>query len=63
MVVPSWAAQWRVTFNASKTVYLIVSNRKNIVYPYLYLNGQVLTRVCWYWATHRQNLVVPSCQN
>ena len=40
-----WAAQWRVTFNASKTVYLIVSNRRNIVYPDLYLNGQVLTRV------------------
>ncbi len=28
----NWAAQWRVTFNASKTVYMIVSNRRNIVY-------------------------------
>ncbi len=41
----NWAAQWRVTFNASKTVYMIVSNRKNIVYPDLYLSGQKLTRV------------------
>ncbi len=40
-----WAAQWRVTFNASKTVYMIISNRKNIVYPSLFLNGQRLTRV------------------
>ncbi len=41
----SWAAQWRVTFNASKTVYMIVSNRRNVVYPDLFLNGQLLTRV------------------
>ncbi len=41
----NWAAQWRVTFNASKTVYMIVTNRKNIVYPSLYLNGVQLTRV------------------
>ncbi len=34
-----WAEQWRVTFNAAKTVYMIVSNRKNPVYPNLYLHG------------------------
>ena len=41
----NWADQWRVTFNAAKTVYMIISNRKNINYPNLYLHGQVLTRV------------------
>ncbi len=40
-----WAAQWRVTFNASKTVYMIVSNRRNVVYPNLKLSGVNLTRV------------------
>ncbi len=40
-----WAAQWRVTFNASKTVYMIVSNRRNVVYPSLELSGVQLTRV------------------
>ncbi len=39
-----WSEQWRVTFNASKTVYMIISNRKNVVYPSLYLHGQVLNR-------------------
>ncbi len=41
-----WAAQWRVNFNATKTVYMIMSNKKNpTVYPDLTLNGQVITRV------------------
>ena len=40
-----WAEQWRVTFNAAKTVYMIISNRKNVNYPSLYLHGQVLNRV------------------
>ena len=41
-----WASQWRVNYNATKTVYMIVSNKKNpVVYPDLYLNGQVLTKV------------------
>ena len=41
-----WAAQWRVDFNASKTVYMIVSDKKTSVnYPDLYLNGQSLTKV------------------
>ncbi len=40
-----WSAQWRVTFNAAKTVYMIISNRKNVVYPSLYLDGQLLNRV------------------
>ncbi len=44
-----WADQWRVTFNAAKTVYMIISNRKNPVYPNLYLHGQILTRV----STHK----------
>ncbi len=29
----NWADQWRVTFNAAKTVYMIISNRKNQIYP------------------------------
>ncbi len=41
----NWAEQWRVTFNASKTVYMVISNRKNPNYPNLYLHGQVLTKV------------------
>ena len=45
-VLSAWASQWRVMYNASKTVYMIVSNKKvPPVYPNLYLNGQVLTRV------------------
>ena len=41
-----WAAQWRVDFNAAKTVYMIVSNKRTPpVYPDLYLNGQILTKV------------------
>ncbi len=40
-----WSEQWRVTFNDSKTVYMIISNRRNVVYPSLYLHGQVLNRV------------------
>ncbi len=45
-VLSNWASQWRVNYNASKTVYMIVSNKKNqIVYPNLYLNGQILTKV------------------
>ena len=33
------------TFNATKTVYMVISNRKNQIYPNLYLHGQVLTKV------------------
>ncbi len=40
-----WSEQWRVTFNAEKTVYMIVTNRVNVVYPNLYLHGRQLTRV------------------
>ena len=41
-----WASQWRVNYNASKTVYMIVSNKRvTPVYPDLFLNGQVLTKV------------------
>ena len=40
-----WAEQWLVTFNAVKTVYMIISNRKNVNYPPLYLHGQVLKDV------------------
>ncbi len=44
----NWAGQWRVNYNATKTVYMIVSNKRNnvhVVYPNLYLNGQILTKV------------------
>ncbi len=40
-----WSKQWRVTFNAAKTVYMIISNRKTTNYPNLYLHGHQLTRV------------------
>ncbi len=41
-----WASQWRVNYNASKTVYMIVSNKKvPVAYPDLFLNGHVLTKV------------------
>ncbi len=41
-----WASQWRVTFNASKTVYMIVSNKSRLPqYPDLYLHGEKLTKV------------------
>ncbi len=41
-----WAAQWRVNYNAAKTVYMIISNKRTPPdYPPLYLNGQVLTKV------------------
>ncbi len=42
----NWALTWRVQFNAAKTVYMIVSNKKQLPnYPDLYLHGQVLRRV------------------
>ncbi len=42
----TWANTWRVQFNATKTVYMIVSNKKQAPnYPNLYLHGQVLHRV------------------
>ena len=42
----TWSAQWRVNFNAVKTVYMIVSTKnRQIAYPDLFLNGQVLTKV------------------
>ncbi len=46
-VLSEWAWQWRVTFNASKTVYMIVSNKPvgSINYPDLYLDGVKLTKV------------------
>ena len=41
-----WASQWRVNYNASKTVYMIISTKTNpVVYPDLYLNGEILTKV------------------
>ncbi len=41
-----WASQWRVNYNPSKTVYMVVTNKKVlVVYPDLYLNGHVLTKV------------------
>ena len=41
-----WAQQWRVTFNASKTEYMIFSN-KNVTpkYPELYLGNSVIKQV------------------
>ena len=42
----NWANQWRVTFNASKTVYMIISNKSKVPrYPDLYLHGERLTKV------------------
>ncbi len=45
-VLSEWASQWRVDYNASKTVYMIVSNKTPVpTYPDLYLNGTKLQRV------------------
>ncbi len=45
-VLSDWARLWRVTFNASKTVYMIISNRTNgPEYPDLYLDGIILIKV------------------
>ena len=42
----NWANQWRVTFNASKTVYMIISNKSRAPrYPDLFLHGEKLTKV------------------
>jgi hypothetical protein len=38
----SWSAQWLVTFNAKKTMYIIFSISN---YPPLYLNGEVIAQV------------------
>jgi len=41
-----WAAQWRVTFNALKTVYMIVSKKKHQpVYPNIHMNNVELKKV------------------
>ncbi len=45
-LLSNWSDQWRMKFNASKTVYMIVSNKARVPdYPDLMLNGQVLTKV------------------
>ena len=42
----NWANQWRVTFNASKTVYMVISNKSKVPrYPDLFLHGEKLTKV------------------
>ena len=44
--INSWAEQWRVTFNASKTVYMIISNKLNLPsYPELSFNNKILSKV------------------
>ena len=41
-----WAQQWRVIFNASKTEYMIFSNKNAIpVYPEIYLGNSVIKQV------------------
>ncbi len=45
-LLSEWAWQWRVTFNASKTVYMIITNKtQDQNYPDLYLDGTKLTKV------------------
>ena len=45
-VLNEWAITWRVTFNATKTVYMIVTNKPaDVVYPDLYLDGVKLKKV------------------
>ena len=44
-----WSLQWRVSFNASKTKYIIFTNKKNrVVYPQLYFGGNMLQQVTEY---------------
>ena len=41
MTLDNWATQWKVIFNPSKTLYMIISNRKRqIPIPPLYLCGE-----------------------
>ena len=42
--VSAWANQWLITFNASKTKTMVLSN-KNIVHPDLTFNGTVLENI------------------
>jgi hypothetical protein len=45
----NWAKQWRVTFNASKTYYMIISLKQNRQdYPPIYLDGTKLQEVSSY---------------
>ncbi len=45
-VLHEWSFRWRVTFNASKTVYMVISNKPNPPdYPDLYLNRVKLKKV------------------
>ena len=44
--IEDWAAQWRVTFNANKTVYMIMSKKvQRPAQVSLYLNGNLIHRV------------------
>jgi hypothetical protein len=54
-----WSAQWLVTFNAKKTMYIIFSRKRlKSNYPPLYLNGEVIAQVTHdiSWQTHINNI-------
>ncbi len=61
-IISDWAAQWRVNFNASKTVYMIVSKKMGRPESVsMYLNGQLIERVPSYchlglWITEKNDL-------
>ena len=45
-ILSQWSKQWLVTFNAIKTVYMIITRKKNpINYPNLILDGTILKKV------------------
>ena len=39
-----WGRLWRVKFNPIKTIFQIISNRKNVIYPDLIFDGVVIKR-------------------
>ena len=39
-----WGRLWRVKFNPIKTIFQIISNRKNVIYPNLIFDGVVIKR-------------------
>ena len=39
-----WGRLWRVKFNPIKTIFQIISNRKNVIYPNLIFDGVVINR-------------------
>ena len=72
----NWSKQWLVTFNAKKTVYTIISRKKNkIDYPNIVLDGVIIQKVNTHchlgisissdftWEEHIRNLSVKASKS